>query len=88
MPTMAIARAIEVAEHNGWYEGNTLVVFDATKQNRYFGVKLEVEPAATDVGGFCARCKDGVGNATSVWNTDREIALRTALGNYLKIVNL
>lgn len=87
--SIAIAQAIETAEHNGWYVGTTLVVFDALKNDRYYGIRLEVYPAASSVGGWCALCRDGVGRAFSVWNpsASRELVAQRALDGYLKILN-
>jgi hypothetical protein len=91
MASIAIARAIEVAEHNGCYEdeGRILVVFDALQQDRYYGIRLEVE-RTTGVLGWRALARDGVGKAYSVWVPEsytRENAVEQALEGYLSIVN-
>lgn len=87
--SIAIARAIEVAEHNGCWEGSTLVVFDATKNDRYYGVRLEVE-YTTGVPGWRACCSDGVGKAHSVWaplgKYTRAETCQHALDGYLNLV--
>lgn len=83
---IAIARAIEIAEHNGCYEGETLVVFDALKNNRHYGIRLEVSPAASAVGGWCALARDGVGKAFSVWTPGTRLeAVTAALDGYLRM---
>src|SRR5262245_8152838 len=82
---IAIARAIEIAEHNGAYEGDTLVIFDAPGP---YGVRLEVSPGATAVGGWCGRCRDGVGKGFHCWapNEDKAVAAQLALNGYLDIL--
>lgn len=85
----AITRMIEVAEHNGAYEGDTLIVLDGLVNNPNYGVRLEVEPT-TGSPGWTARCRDGTGKGIHVWvpNTEsREQACEDALNGYLKIVN-
>jgi hypothetical protein len=89
MASIAIARAIEVAEHNGCYEDGVLVVFDALAQDRYYGIRLEVE-RTTGVLGWRALARDGVGKAYSVWVPEsytRENAVEQALEGYLQIAN-
>ena len=87
--SIAIARAIQVAEHNGWRNGETLIVFDSIRSTPYYGIRLEVEPAAEACGGFTARAYDGVGKYVSVWHPTwtREQVCESALDRYLKILN-
>lgn len=88
MASIDIGRAIEVAEHNGcWAGDNHLVVFDALQNDRYNGIRLEVWPAATAVGGWCALARDGVSRAVSCWSDDRQEAVEQALNGYLQIRN-
>lgn len=86
---ISVERAIEVAEHNGWWEdgGTLLVVWDSLCVNRYRGTRLEVGPAAKAVGGWWGRCRDGVGRSCHVYRTDKLEAATDALDGYLHIAN-
>ena len=84
--SVAIARAIEIAEHNGWYEGPTLVVFDALKQDRYFGVRLRSSRQLRRSAGSSQWRVNGVGTAFTVHACDRTEAVTRALDGYLAIV--
>lgn len=89
---MGLAYAVEVAEHNDAYEGDTLVVLDGLRHDRYYGaygVRVEVSPAASAVGGWCGLTRDGVGNAFSCWHPahDKVEAAEASLSGYLEIVN-
>ena len=89
MPVMAIdvTAAIEVAEHNGWYDGyGNLLVFD-TRGRTPYGIALELAPGATAVGGWIARCYDRVGNRHIVWHADRETAAQNAVDGYFEKIN-
>lgn len=90
MPTTAIDidRAIEVAEHNGsWgHDGKTLVVFDTTGRTAY-GIRIEVSPGATAVGGWIGRCYDTVGNRCTKFHADRCTAARNAYLGYCETLH-
>jgi len=67
-----IRAAVEIAEHNEAYrEDGALVVWDSRVNDRYYGFVIEVEPAASEVGGWIGRCSDGVGKSASVHRTER-----------------
>jgi hypothetical protein len=85
----AIARMIEVAEHNNAWQDDTLIVLDALATNPHYGVRLEVSHTS-GVPGWHAYCRDGVGTGHSVWVSEslgREEAVRRALDGYLDIRN-
>lgn len=82
-----VQRAVEVAIHNDWFECGSLVVWDCLESP--FGTKLEVYPAASAVGGFCATIRDRVGNGSCVGSyPTREAAASACLDHYLNVVNV
>lgn len=89
--TIAIERAIEVAEHNGWYTiDGALIVWDSLRTTAT-GTRLEVgmsrDPRRP---GFWAMCRDGVGRQVIVAGTTdhtREQVAHRALGSYLDMLN-
>jgi hypothetical protein len=87
---IALERAIEVAEHNGWWRETTeghgpeLTVFDGLSLRTPYGIRLTVEQVRN---GFRAQAKDGVGTACITRRPDRLEACRDALDGYLTIVN-
>jgi hypothetical protein len=84
---IALERAIEVAEHNGWETADgTLTVWDTL--DCPFGTRLEVYPAATAVGGFCATMRDRQGRGFCKGSFDTKLDAATAvLDGYLALVN-
>lgn len=82
-----VERAVEIACHNGWRETDgTLTVWDCLDTPS--GTKLEVYPAASVVGGFCATMRDRHGRATCVGSYPTETdAARAALDQFLHIAN-
>jgi len=67
-----LARALEIAEHNGAIrEDGALVVWDGSVNSRYYGCVVEVLAAAESVGGWCGLCRDGVNNDAIVFRTDK-----------------
>lgn len=87
MASPTIERAIEVAEHNGWWRGKTLIVSDGLIRDPNYGIRLEVFPAAPAIGGFGALARDGVGNSHVVYRSDRAEAAEDALLGYLELRN-
>lgn len=85
MPLMAIDvnAAIEVAEHNGWWDAyGNLTVFDTRRGRTDYGFRLELSKGATAVGGWIGRCYDRVGNRAIVWHADRATAAQNAVDGY------
>lgn len=80
-----LERAIEIAEHNaGLLADGALVVWDSRKNDRHYGFVIEVFPAATAVGGWCATVVDGVeSNRGSAHRMDR---LEAVIAAYVSFV--
>lgn len=74
-----LMRAVGAAALRNQFEGNALVVFDATPT----GIRLAVEPYEQ---GWHASCADGVSRGVVTWNPTMMGALETALNGYLSIL--